>query len=543
MRRFVFCIPLFLFSLTVLRAQPAGSPFPPPAVNDFKGILSFLSSDWMEGREAGARGGFMAADYIASMMQLSGLLPYGDAAGSDEPGSGKKLNRSYLQDFELIRCRVERSSLAIIRNSPEGESALLLNSGTDFETDPVPFGREAEAAVVFAGYGIEAPGKGYNDYQGTDVRDRIVLIMEGYPGHSDTTSVAWKKLGRSFGPEFAELSVKLRVAENHGALAVILISPDGGIKPYRHSIRNQDIVNSSMTSAKPEEPDYDDPEYYLPGDTGVADIPCFRLGSDATRLLLDCTGIDLPGFEKKSALDLAPASMAVKGKKLRLSVTVSREAVEVRNVLGIIPGSDTGRNIIVGSHYDHLGTRNGVIYNGADDNASGVSGMLALARAWAGHPQKPSCNIIFAAWTAEEKGLLGSAFFARHSAIIPGRLSVVINLDMISRSAPEDTARRQLSIGTLPMNEDLKKLGKTINSHLEHPFTLDLWDVTGHTGSDYAYFAGMKIPVMTFFSGFHDDYHTPRDVASKTDPLKMEEILKIVNECIRETSENPPDKK
>jgi hypothetical protein len=543
MRRFLFSFLLVLLSWTTVRAQTVSHPAAPPAINDFSGILSFLSSDWMEGREADARGGYLAADYIASMMQLSGLQPYGDSGGSSEPGSHGTLHRSYFQDFEVIRCRVKSSSLALIRTLPEGESALLLNSGTDYETDPVPFGREGEAAVVFAGYGIEAPGKGYNDYKGTDVRDRVVLILEGFPGHSDTTSAAWKKLGRTFGTEFGELSRKLSTAEKHRAIAVILISADEGIKPYRHSIRNQAIVNSAMDAPKLNDPDYDDPEYFLVGDTDLVDIPCFRLGADAIRLLLNGTGIDLAGFEKKTARDPSPASMALQGKKLRLSVAVEREAVEVRNVLGIIQGSDTGRNIIVGSHYDHLGTRNGVIYDGADDNASGVSGMLALSRAWAGHPEKPSCNIIFAAWTAEEKGLLGSDYFARHSPLIPDRLSVVINMDMISRSAPEDSAGRVLSIGTLPMNEDLKNLGKTMNLRLEHPFSLDLWDVTGHTGSDYAPFAGLRIPVMTFFSGFHDDYHTPGDVASKTDPRKMEEILKIVNDCIRETAENPPAKK
>ncbi len=515
---------------------------PAPAAKDFKGILSFLSSDWMEGREAGARGGFMAADYIASMMQISGLLPYGDGCKPNEPGSRSSPGRSYFQDFELIRYRVEKSSLAIIYNLPGGTSSILLTPGTDFEPNPIPFGREEENSLVFAGYGIEAPGKGYNDYQGSDIRGRIVMILEGFPGHSDTTSYAWKKLGRSFGPEFAKLSRKLRVAEKHGAAGVLIIGPDGVIKPYLNSIRNQDIVNTAMNSAKPAEPDYDDPEYYLPGDTNTVDIPSFRLGTDATRLILSGTGIDLNGFEKKSALDLLPAGKVIEGKRIRLSVSVIQEAVKVRNVLGIIHGIDTGRNIIVGSHYDHLGMRKGVIYNGADDNASGVSGMLALARAWAGYPGKPSCNIIFAAWTAEEKGLLGSDWFARHSPIIPDRLSVVFNMDMISRSAPEDTAGIQLSIGTLPMNDDLKNLAKSINSHLKHPFALDLWDVTGHTGSDYAHFAERKIPVMTFFSGFHDDYHTPRDVSAKADPLKMETILKIVNECIRETSENPPVK-
>ncbi|MCX6246729.1 MAG: M20/M25/M40 family metallo-hydrolase [Bacteroidetes bacterium] len=542
MRRFVLCTLVFLLTASILRSQTETHSVPPPSVNDFTGIQSFLSSDWMEGREADTRGGFMAADFIASLMQLNGLLPYGDTGNIKEHRTNQPFNRSYFQDFELIRYRVEKSSLALIKASPEGESVLQFVPGVDFETSPVPFSLKEEASLVFAGYGIEAPGKGYDDYRGIDVRDRIVLIAAGFPGHSDTTSAAWKKLGKSFGREFSKLSVKLRVAEKHGAKAVILIGPEGGTEPFLPAIHNRDLINSAMNSAKPE-PDYEDAEYYLPGDTGMVYIPCFSLSTGVARLLLMGTAIDLPGFERKAAGDLLSSSMAVSGKKLRLSVEVARDAVGVRNVLGIIPGHDTGKNILIGSHFDHLGVRKGVIYNGADDNASGVSGMLALAKNWAGHPEKPSCNIIFAAWTAEEKGLLGSDWFVRHSGILSGSLSVVINMDMISRSAPEDTLGRQLSIGTLPMNEDLKTLAKKINSHLKHPFVLDLWDVTGHTGSDYAHFAERKIPVMTFFSGFHDDYHTPRDIWSKTDPVKMEEILKIVNECILETSENPPARK
>jgi Zn-dependent M28 family amino/carboxypeptidase len=186
----------------------------------------------------------------------------------------------------------------------------------------------------------------------------------------------------------------------------------------------------------------------------------------------------------------------------------------IRNVLGMIRGSDTTRNIIVGGHYDHLGVRKGLIYSGADDNASGVAGILALAKVWADHTQKPSCNIIFAAWIGEEKGKLGSTYFAQHSPIVPDRLSLVINLDMISRSAPEDTARRQLAIGTLTVNEDLRNLAKACNSQLENPLTLDLWDVTGHSGSDYGPFAAQKVPIITFHAGFHEDYQDGKDSAN-----------------------------
>jgi hypothetical protein len=522
-----FSLPvLFLWlSAITLHAQPTSLPLPAPSRTDFEGILAFLSSDWMEGREAGTRGGSMAAEYIASMMQLNGLLPFGDPDNDNAPGSPPSLNKTYFQNLKMIRCHVEKSSLALIRHTPGEESAIVFAPGTDYQVDPVPFGREAGASLVFAGYGIEAPGKGYNDYMGMEVSNRIVVVLDGHPGHSDTTSPAWKKLGKSFEEEYATLKMKLHIAEQHGAVAMVIVEPV--------------VVGNEKNSSLPEDPEDDNFRHFLPGDTGKLKIPYFRLRADAARLLFSDTGIDLPGFEKKAAHDLSPASRVVEEKKLRFSVAVKSETLIIRNVLGMIRGSDTTRNIIVGGHYDHLGVRKGLIYSGADDNASGVAGILALAKVWADHTQKPSCNIIFAAWIGEEKGKLGSTYFAQHSPIVPDRLSLVINLDMISRSAPEDTARRQLAIGTLTVNEDLRNLAKACNSQLENPLTLDLWDVTGHSGSDYGPFAAQKVPIITFHAGFHEDYHTPLDDAARADPGKMEKILQIVNGCIRKFAESP----
>jgi hypothetical protein len=514
---------IFLFlgqAVPVLLAQPSFQAKQSPSQSDFTAIQAFLSSGWMEGREAGARGGFMAADYIASMMQVNGLQPYGDEADPDHGMGTGSFSRTYFQNFTVIRYHLERSSLAVVSHSSEGESALHLEPGSQYVINPVPFGSEAETAMVFAGYGIAAPEKGYDDYRGIDVNHRVVIILDGYPGHQDTSAYAARNKGKGFGAEAGTISRKLRLAGKLGAVGVIVIN--------RHE-------NSP-------EPVYEDPEYYLPGDTSLSGIPCFRLGSGYAKLLMSGTGIDLPAFERRAAADASPVGMVIRDKTIRFSVIVKSEAVTVRNVMGLVGGTDTTRNIIIGAHYDHLGTRNGVIYNGADDNASGVAGMLALSKIWAEAGEKPSCNLIFAAWTAEEKGLLGSSYFASHSAMVPEGLSLVINMDMISRSAPEDSNRRQVSIGTLPRNKDLKEMATACNSHLDKPFTLDLWDVTGHTGSDYGPFAARKIPVMTFFSGFHADYHTPRDVVTATDPGKMEKILKIVNDCIRITSSVAPER-
>jgi hypothetical protein len=212
---------------------------------------------------------------------------------------------------------------------------------------------------------------------------------------------------------------------------------------------------------------------------------------------------------------------------------VKVDTLAARNVLGIIRGTDTTRTIVIGAHYDHLGIHKGIIFEGADDNASGVSGMLALAKTWSERKEKPPINILFAAWTAEEKGELGSRYYVLKSGVNLMKIVTCINMDMISRSAPEDSTHRQLSIGTKPSGENLRKMATEINQSQKVKFDLDLWDVTGHSGSDYKYFSEKNIPVMTFFSGFNADYHTPGDIASRIDLIKMKNILNLVNECIK----------
>ncbi len=221
----------------------------------------------------------------------------------------------------------------------------------------------------------------------------------------------------------------------------------------------------------------------------------------------------------------------------QVTATTADTAV-LRNVLGIIYGKDRSRSIIIGAHYDHLGIREGKTFYGADDNASGVAGMLSLAGKWSEKDVKPPCNMIFAAWAAEEKGLIGSSYFVQQKGAEPGKILLAINMDMISGNAPEDSTHRILSIGTLPVSAGLRQIAIKANATMAKPFVLDLWDVTGHQGSDYSYFSSSGIPVMTFFSGFSDYYHTPGDTMEKTDLPKMEDILRLVNECIFQVTDS-----
>lgn len=499
-------------------------------ISSFSGTLSFLSSGWMEGREAGERGSFMASDYIASMMELYDLQPFGDVI----PAKGEnQKNRSYFQTFDILRYKAESAGFSFVTEKSGSRIEEKLTRGIDFEVEPGLKSMEAIAPVVFAGYGICAPEFGYDDYKKMDVNGCVVVVLRGFPGHRDSTSFAATKLSETFGRDFAGAETKLKNAARHGAIALIVVNADGKSQIDGNSPGNADLLKNAMNTAKDPEPEYVDDFYHTVfGDTTVPAIPLFRLSSNAAELLFEGTDISLTNFEKKAAQHLTTSSAHMPGKSIGISVTVKSEKLLVRNVLGFIPGKDTTKSIIVGAHYDHLGIRNGNIYNGADDNASGTAGMLAIAKYWKESGAKPACNLVFAAWTAEEKGLLGSSYFVHHNKINPQNSLLKINFDMISRSAPEDTARLVVSVGTVKGSDYLKSLANRNNQLLDRPFHLDLWECSEHGGSDYAPFAGRKIPVMTFFSGFHDDYHTTRDIAPKADLNKMENVLKLANGCL-----------
>lgn len=533
MRNFIFSALAFLVFQVTLSAQTNPQIVSPPDASTFAPILGFLSSDWMEGREAGTKGSFMAADYVSSMMQVFGLTPFGDK---------KAEQLSYFQDFEIVQYKTEKSSLAFVQRNANSESVLHLTSGVDYKVSAGVNGSDAEASVVFAGYGIVAVNKGYDDYKGVDVKGKIVVALEGFPGHADTISAAWKKLGKEFGEEKSSVETKLHEAKIHGALALIMLDANGKFEPFVKEQINRSLLQSTMNSVKKTNEEYEEFYHTLPNDSSGQVIPYFRLGSSAAKQLISGTGINLSDFEAKTARTCLPSSMLLKDKVMRFSVTVKSEPLLVRNVLGMIPGKDKTKHIILGGHYDHLGMHNGQIFNGSDDNASGASGMLALAKNWAESRIQPTCNLIFASWSGEEEGLLGNQYFVEQMNIQPKDILLYINMDMISRSVTEDTARRQLSIGTRTSDKYIRDIAQKSNAALNHPFVLDLWDVTGHSGSDYASFTARNIPIMTFNTGLHNDYHTPRDISASADLVKMGDVLKVVNESLQEVLDNTQGK-
>lgn len=478
-----FCCNSLLFSQITV---------PNPTKSDFVGTLTFLASDWMEGRGATQKGGFMASEYIASMMSLYQLKPYN--------------SEGYFQDFKVLEHTVKKSIFEI----KKGKETILLSPETDFRVTPISKSLEKNAQVVFAGYGLSISDGSYDDYKNQNAEDKIVVVLEGFPSHQDTISAVYQKFKKLY-PEKNNLEeMKLQNAINKGAIALIIIDSEENFKAKKS--KEDDVFHSLEKES-------------------VISIPIFRLSKSAAEKLLSGNKISIETFENK-AQKLQTAPTLLKNTNINFSLELQTETFPVRNVLGMIQGKDSTKTIIVGAHYDHLGIIKDSIYNGADDNASGASGMLALAKKWSESKTKPSYNMLFASWTAEEMGLLGSEYFVQNFDFSKQKILLAINMDMISRSAPEDKDRRILSIGTEKENENLRKMSSEINAKLKNPFSLDLWETNGHSGSDYASFTAKGIPIMTFFSGFHDDYHTPNDKASKVNFDKVKDVLFIVNNSI-----------
>jgi hypothetical protein len=504
---------------TGLYAQTPQHVVNPPVVKDYAPIQMILASDRLEGRETGTRGSCIAADYLASMMQKMNLSPY------QEPDKDQNTKLTdYFQDFTLLRFSPVDASVFINPGGKKKSKPIQLVLHKDFTVKNAFQSFSLESTPLFAGYGINSTELQYNDYSDMNVKGKMVIVIDGYPGQHDTLSAAWRKFKSSAEKDVYDPGHKCREAERQGAIAIMVINAN-----------YVNLKNDTTATPKVENPDdteYQDAEYFIPADLPKLAIPCFQLTETGSRRLSVALNLNFNSIEQSYA-QLSSYQPFESKNNFSITLHVAADTLQVHNVVGTLPGRDTNQTVVVGAHYDHLGKRGNNIYYGSDDNASGVAGMLALAETWTESKTIPPCNITFASWTAEEKGLIGSEYFVNTLAA-PEKVKLYINLDMISRSVDEDTAHRQLSIGTRKPDEYIREIARKKNSTLGRPFALDLWDVTGHSGSDYASFAAKNIPVMTYNTGLHNDYHTPRDIPANADLIKMGDVLQVVNGCLME---------
>ncbi|WP_321344985.1 M20/M25/M40 family metallo-hydrolase [uncultured Draconibacterium sp.] len=535
MKKFTLFLILFISGQVLMAQTDVEKGLESIRMESIKGQLEFLASDWTEGRAVGTKGAYMAADYIASMFQTYGIQAFGDEVYTQPTrsermaGARPELYRTYFQNFSLIEYEPgDEQVFSVVTSNPGSESSMDFVYKTDFYVQTGTVGQKVQAPLIFAGYGYSDEEKGYDDLKKIDVEGKIVVILTGYPGHRDTTSVGYEKFkpeGR-YATYYLERN-KMQKLQDAGALAVIRISP--GMNAMSGWAQNDIYRDNGGFNESDKRPN----PYYanrmsLPGKELGSNLSTFTVSARVANEILSGSGIEMDEFEKKVAQTLQPASQELTGKSVAFKTSVNSKVVNARNVLGYIEGENKDEFIVVGGHYDHLGKWDGVIYNGADDNASGTVGVMEIAKAFMATGKKPEKSVVFAAWTGEEKGLFGSTYFVRDAKEKNENVVLNLNYDMIARNPEGDTLGNQAHMVYTEANT---VIGETTKKNIEDfDINLDLELRPSERpggGSDHAPFAQEDIPIFYFMAAMHPDYHQPSDELSKINWEKMQNIIKV----------------
>lgn len=433
--------------------------------------LFFLSHPSLEGRDAGTHGIEVASAYIAHAFRQAGLQAGGEG-------------QSYFQAFQATTNVVAGPHNAL--TTWKGQQKKEWNFSNDF----VPFGfsstgKITQKQVVFVGYGINAPKQGFDEYKDLDVKGKVVLILRGIPRWADTPHSPFGRRKSLY----AQFRYKLLIARTKGAIGALIVDPP----------RPKEKVAPKLTS--------------ITLARGLTDAGIFALHirRAVAQHLLSLRTQQLQDLVETIEKTRKPASLPLQT-KLNLHVDLLRKQSTLKNVLAYLPGTHPTQKhelLVLGAHYDHIGYGHvggfpnnfGQIHPGADDNASGTSTLLALARYFAKHPQPRS--LLFIAFTGEERGLLGSAFFVRNPRFPLKSIAAMINLDMVGRMRKNRLVAQ--GSGTSPLFEPLLK-------HINKQHKIQLrFGRSGYGASDQTSFYTKKIPVLFFFTGAHRQYHRPTD--------------------------------
>lgn len=499
-----------------------------------RGQLEFLASDWTEGRAVGTKGAYLAADYIAAMFKTYGVKPFGDAAMTQVSRSdwmkGVRPERynTYFQNFSLIEYEPgDEQSFSVITSKNGSQSTIDFGFRTDYEVRTGTVGQTVSAGLVFAGYGYENKEEKYSDLEKVDLEGKIAVILSGYPGHKDSTSAGFEKFTPDGRYAWRAMSTdRTKRLKEAGVVAIITITP--GYDPTNRWSQNQiyPVKGRYYEADKPLSSFYTR-RMSMPGKELQSSLASFTITPRVANEILNGSGIDLEEFEKKAA-QLKSGSVELEGKAVAFQTSVKSKIVKARNVVGIIEGEKKDEFIVVGGHYDHLGKHDGWIFNGADDNASGTVGVMTIAKAFMATGKKPEKSVIFAAWTAEEKGLFGSRYFVKDAQEKDMNIVLNLNYDMIARDTERDTLK---NMAGMVYTKAFAGIEEATRKHMdEHAINLDLKYSPSEKpsgGSDHAPFAQVGIPVFYFMAAMHPDYHQPSDELNKINWEKMTNIIRI----------------
>ena len=481
---------------------------PDVSIDNLKKHVAYLASDELEGRRTGSKGIRKAADYIRQHLTKVGLQPIGSEQDS------------FNHTFEFT------GGVELLK--PENKMILRGHTGEDqiFELDkdfrPLAFSANGgvEGEVVFTGYGLTKPGElgvGYNSYGGLDVKDKIVMVLRYVP--EDISIDRRQELNR-----YAGLRYKALIARNNGAKALLVVT--GPNSPNPGSLAKLSF-DSSMAGAG---------------------IPVISISGKVGNSLVQFYGKSLKQLQ--SSLDKenphAVHGLSLPGIVLSIKTSLKRIRQKDNNLVAVLPpNSQAPTNIsteyvMLGAHYDHLGRgetggfgvkgEEGMVHNGADDNASGVAALLEMAFSLAKHrearPEKFQRGVIFSFWSGEELGLIGSARYAAKPTVNLSNVIAYLNFDMVGRLRDN-----KLTLQGVGSSSAWKKLIERRNVLAGFDLTLQQ---DPYLPTDTTSFYPKGIPVLAWFSGSHKEYHRPSDDTATLNFEGLERITKFAGNMVRD---------
>ncbi len=489
-------------TLSICRADTEAGPPPAsvfdPAIRaeDVREEVRYLASDALEGRGSGTPGGEKAAAFIEERFRAAGLEPLG-------AGTSFRQSFTFTAGVNLGR----KNALTLVGGKPRRSQGLRLREGFM----PLAFARNGTVAapLVFVGYGISAPPIKYDDYQGVDVRGKMVVALRQSPEGDAPHS--------KFGP-WAPLRSKAMTAREKGAVGILFVTG-----PLTDAKEDLGVFRFDASFA----------------DSGIGAAVVRRAPIEA---LLRAGGRSLRDAQMQIAHG-GRHSFPIPGARATLATEVVREERRADNLVGLLPGADPALRdqvVVIGAHYDHLGhggegslarSRAPQIHYGADDNASGTSGVLELAAYFTAQSQRPARSMVFVCFSGEELGLLGSSHFVKDPPLPLARVAAMINLDMVGRL--RNDALTVIGTGTSPAWDAILKAANA-------PLGLRLLpNASGFGASDQNSFYAKDIPVLFFFTGVHPDYHTPTDTWEKINTAGEAKVLTLVADVTRRIADLP----